>query len=413
MGYKKGEVLRTAFESYTVEEQLGAGGAGEVYAVRDSDKVAYAVKILRAAQTDMARLKRFRNEVGFCSRNTHKNILQVLGSGITDKGEAFFVMPKYTGTLRKLISKGIQPQDVLPLFGQVLDGVEAAHLKGVWHRDIKPENVLHSQTDKLLVVADFGIAHFEEEELLTAVETKNQERLANFQYSAPEQKARGNPVDSKADVFALSLILNEMFTGAVPEGSGFRKIGEVAPDLVYLDDLVDEMRRQDPAQRPSISEVKRQMIARGNEFLSLQKLNALKSEVIPESEVDDPLLKYPINLVTVDYQSGDLIFNLSATPPPNWIREFHSPSGQINFYQSAHPALFSFNGPRVRVGVGPGMDPQTLVNYTKDYINKANAQYAAGVQAANRARIEEERKRLRERVEEENRRLEILSKVKI
>jgi serine/threonine protein kinase len=180
MGYKKGETLKTAFDTYVIERQRGVGGSGEVYEVRDSEGEPYAAKILDTARTSASRLKRFKNEIGFCTKNTHKNIVKVLASGITEKGATFYVMPLYSGTLRDLISKGIEAAAVLPYFGQVLHGVDFAHLHGVWHRDNKPENILFDQKSDNLVVADFGIAHFEDEELLTAVETKNNERLANF-----------------------------------------------------------------------------------------------------------------------------------------------------------------------------------------------------------------------------------------
>jgi eukaryotic-like serine/threonine-protein kinase len=73
----------------------------------------------------------------------------------------------------------------------------------VFHRDLKPENILYDRNADRLVVADFGIAHFEEDQLLTAVETKDRERLANFKYAAPEQGIRGRPVDHRADIFAF------------------------------------------------------------------------------------------------------------------------------------------------------------------------------------------------------------------
>ena len=98
----------------------------------------------------------------------------------------------------------IAHDDVLPLFSDVLDGVEAAHFLKVIHRDLKPENLLVTMPSRRVVVADFGVAHFEEEDLYTAVETREAERLANFLYSAPEQRARGRDVDCRADVFALA-----------------------------------------------------------------------------------------------------------------------------------------------------------------------------------------------------------------
>lgn len=73
------------------------------------------------------------------------------------------------------------------------------------------------------MLADFRIAHFEEEELLTAVESKQNDRLANFfLYAAPEPRVRNSAVDHRADIFALGLILNGMFTGIAPQGTGFR-----------------------------------------------------------------------------------------------------------------------------------------------------------------------------------------------
>ena len=197
MGYKKGHVLKTAFDSYTIVAPLGAGGLGEVYEVRDSDGTSVAAKFLRDTKGMSSRLKRFKNEVNFCRNNTHANILRVIDTGVADGGESFYVMPLYSGTLRHLMVKKIDPREVLPRFANILDGLEAAHLKGVWHRDIKPENILSADNGNTLVLADFGIAHFEEEELFTAVATKNDERLANFQYSAPEQRARGQNVDRK------------------------------------------------------------------------------------------------------------------------------------------------------------------------------------------------------------------------
>jgi eukaryotic-like serine/threonine-protein kinase len=85
-----------------------------------------------------------------------------VGHGVAPDGATFYAMPLYAGTLRDLIKKGIAADAVLPFFGQLLAGVNAAHLLGVWYRDIKPENVLFSASENKLIIADFGIAHFEE-----------------------------------------------------------------------------------------------------------------------------------------------------------------------------------------------------------------------------------------------------------
>lgn len=413
MGYKKGKALKTAFDTYTIEGQKGAGGSGEVYEVRDSEGAPYAAKILDTAKTSASRLKRFKNEIGFCAKNTHKNVIKVLASGITEKGATFYVMPLYSCTLRDLISKGITPAAALPYFEQILSGMGAAHLQGVWHRDLKPENILFSETSGTLVVADFGIAHFEEEELLTAVETKSDERLANFLYSAPEQRVRGQRVDSGADVYALGLILNEMFTGAVPQGSGFRKVSDAVGDYAYLDGLIEPMRHQDSSQRPSVGDVQRELIARGNEFVSVQRLNSLRSEVISDAEVDDPIVRNPIQLASVDYRQGTMIFTLSAAPPPNWIMAFQNPRGGYSSMQGTGPEYFTFQDREARVGLGLTVQPKMLVGHMKSYIDLANRQYADRLVAQNRQRVDSEREQLRRRIAEEERRQKILAELKI
>jgi len=411
MGYKKGEVLKTAFETYTIVRPIGAGGSGEVYEVHDSEGRPWAVKVLDRGRASASRLRRFKNEIHFCARNTHRNIIQVQGSGVATDGATFYVMELYPGTLRHLISKGITPEAVLPYFGQILDGVEAAHIQNVWHRDVKPENILFSGS--LLVVADFGIAHFEDEELLTAVETKNDERLANFLYSAPEQRVRGAKIDSKADVYALGLILNEMFTAAVPQGTLFRKVSETTANYPYLDSLIEVMLCQNPAQRPSIAEVKRELIARGNEFLSLQRLSELRSEVIAENEIDDPAIQNPLQIVEVDYQDGHLIVKLSAVPPQNWIMAFHRPMSSWSSYPGSGPESFNFRGNIASVPLRRGMDAQQLLRYTRQYVELANQQYAQRIAEEHRKKLAADRERRRAEIAAEEQRQKILRDLKL
>ena len=103
--------------------------------------------------------------------------------------------------------------------------------------------------DAKLALADFGTARFTEDELYTAVETKAQDRLANFLYAAPEQRVRGKNIDTRADIYAIGLILNEMFTHEVPQGSGYKTIASIAPEYSYLDEIVDKIIRQIPDER--------------------------------------------------------------------------------------------------------------------------------------------------------------------
>ncbi len=325
-------------------------------------------------------------------------------------------MPLYPSTLRDLTTAGIAPDRVLPYFSQILDGIEAAHLQGVWHRDLKPENILHDPSSNTLVVSDFGIAHFAQEAMYTIVETHAGERLANFQYSAPEQRAKGAAVDQRADLFALGLILGEMFTGEVRQGTGFRKIGDVSPDHAYLDEIVDRMVRQSPADRPeSIDEINKILMGRKNEFVSRQKLDSLKGTVVRSNAVVDPIVNDPVKTIGFDLHDNTLLVTLNHTVPPVWIRAFKS-IGSYTFIQGSTPSDWDFGGNHAAVKLRPGVDEnsvQMIVNHFKDYLDKANAAYRTQLQQAAILKEANERRELQEQIEREEKRQRILSRVKI
>jgi hypothetical protein len=177
------------------------------------------------------------------------------------------------------------------------------------------------------VVADFGIAHFEEDELYTAVATRDTARMANFQYAAPEPITRGAVVDHRADVFALGRLLNQMFTGAVPHGTVIWRL-LLAPQYAYLDALVAAMISQAPGGRPSsIARVKDELIGRGNDFVHQQMLGTPTQTVVADSDIDDSLVLNPIELRRCDYREGDIIFYLSQPVNDVWCDVFRTFGG--------------------------------------------------------------------------------------
>lgn len=411
----KSQLFFTAFHAYTkTGDQLGAGGAGVVLAVKDEDGAPFALKLL-AQQTGSTKSKRFQNEIAFCMGNKHANIIRVLDYGIADAGQRpFYVMPLYGSTLRTLLNGDIKPEDVLALYAQILAGVDAAHQLGVCHRDLKPENMLYDADRSMLVVADFGIAQFREEDLYTAVETSNQERLANFVYSAPEQRIRGREVTQRADIYALGLILNEMFTGEVPQGSGFKCISEVAPQFAYLDPIVDSMLQQQPQQRPaSVAEIQTQLIARGNEFIDLQKLDTLKSQVVPTTTIEDALISKSVTVTGVDYRGGTLTITLDQSPNPEWIRSFRTPSRSFNLYSGQiEPTLFAFGGSSVSIRVEESL-AQKAIDLFKEYASIATPAYTRFIESRQRAAEQAQRESLKKQVQEEERRQALLRNLKI
>ena len=414
-GSKKGggaKVFTSPFDDYEVVRQIGCGGAGIVFEVKDSAGSRLALKAMDGAKASRKKVKRFKNEIQFCYRVSSKYIVRVLDFGRTDDGSLFYVMPLYPSTLRVRMNAGINKSEVLPFYSQILDGVEAAHLLGVCHRDIKPENLLCDAETSGLVLADFGIARFKEEDLHTIVNTGGDERLANFAYAAPEQRFAGKEVDHRADIFALGLLLNEMFTRSIPQGTGFQRIISVAPEFGYLDDLVDLMIQQQPDRRPgSVSKLKEELIGRGHQFVELQRLDEAKKQVVPESEINDPLVADPIRLVDKeDYSNNTLILKLNRSVNDVWVACFQKRA--TRFSSNVSSAMVSFRGDRVNIVVNEHFLSEG-VNFVKEYIAAANEEYAAHVKREHQRELEQRRAEQRSRISRQEARIRALQKVQI
>lgn len=246
---EKGEEIYSAFETYTIIDFVAQGGNGKVYKVEDSRHRIAAIKVVLREQG--SKFARFSNEINFCEKSENDNIIKILDHGTIGKSMIFYVMPLAKETLRDRIKRKVQYKDAEEIFINILRGLKYAHERGTYHRDIKPENILFLDETNEAVIADFGIAHFCEEDIIASVNTRKSDRMANFQYAAPEQKIKGNSqnVDGRADVYAAGLILNEMFTGELVGAAKYTKISDVAPEYAYLDDVFDELYCQNPDDR--------------------------------------------------------------------------------------------------------------------------------------------------------------------
>lgn len=246
--------------TYRVTKQLGQGGQGTVL-LAESEGQRYAIKTIQLCKENKKENKikndRLRKEVAYCREYHSQHIIQIISAEETndateknaDGKQLHYVMPYYESTLRDWISKEKSIELKFNLLNQLYDAVSTIHADGVVHRDIKPENVLVDSKGAHLVLADFGIAHFSGSE-----KTLTKELLANRAYFAPEQIKGENQKDvgPAADVFALGLMTNELFTLQVPRGGSFTRIGDVYPLLSDLDDLVERMVCQNPDKRISI-----------------------------------------------------------------------------------------------------------------------------------------------------------------
>lgn len=263
-----------------------------------------------------------------------------------------------------------------------------------------------------MLVADFGIAEFTQDDLYTAVETHTGERLANFLYAAPEQRERGKTVDRRADIYALGLMLNELFTGQVLQGTAFTKIKDRAPPYEYLDEIVDRMVRQLPADRFStIDEIKKELIARKQVFVSRQKVDVLSKQVIPEGTIDDPLVREPIGIASVDYQPGRLIVTLDKPPTHEWIMVFQQMTGVL-YFMGREPQRVTFDKSMAHVPTSEQQAASQLT-YFKQWVEKANTDYKQYVQRNLDARLQAERDAIAAKLAQEIERQRVLGTLKL
>ena len=194
---------------YRIISLLGKGGMGEVYRADDLTLgQPVALKFLpEEATRDDSLLERFRNEVRIARRVSHPNVCRVYDVGEVD-GHSFFTMEYVDGEdLASLLRRiGRLPHDkATDIARQLCAGLAAAHAKGVLHRDLKPANIMLDGRGQV-VMTDFGLAGLTDQ--IHGVDV----RSGTPAYMAPEQLA-GKEVTAQSDIYALGLVLYEVFTG--------------------------------------------------------------------------------------------------------------------------------------------------------------------------------------------------------
>ena len=144
--------------------------------------------------------------------------------------------------------------ELVPILSRLMGCLHMIHEQNIVHRDLKPENVLLNGRGEF-VLADFGIAWFDPDHYERLASTDKGERLANWEFSAPEQWRKNPPQpDSAMDVYALGQLIQWLVTGDVHAGTGRRRLETVDPSFARLDPVVDLMLREDPRKRPQTTE---------------------------------------------------------------------------------------------------------------------------------------------------------------
>jgi serine/threonine protein kinase len=195
---------------YEILGEAGHGSMGNVYKARDRETgETVALKLLKPEiASDQAMMDRFKNELLFARKITHKNVCRVYEFNRVG-GVAYTSMEFVEGeSLRSVLNRfgGLPQRKTTDLALQICSGLKEAHAQGIVHRDLKPENVMIDGQGNVKIM-DFGIARSME-----AGTRLTGSMVGTPAYMAPEQVA-GKPVDYRTDIYSLGLMLYEMFTG--------------------------------------------------------------------------------------------------------------------------------------------------------------------------------------------------------
>ncbi len=230
-------------DKYRIERQLGEGGMGVVFAARHQVLDRHvALKVIRSELADNpAVVERLLLEARSAARLESEHVAKVLDVGTLPSGAPFIVMEYLEGDdLDRLLDlRGPLPEpEAVKCLMQVCEAVAEAHARHIVHRDLKPENIFAARRadgSTTMKVLDFGISKELKPSSARKI-TQTSASVGSPQYMAPEQM-RAEPIDPRADIWALGSILYELLSGHPPfEGTTIPEVcakvlGQAPPPL--------------------------------------------------------------------------------------------------------------------------------------------------------------------------------------
>lgn len=247
---------------FTNSDRIGQGGNGIVYLATINEKE-IAIKFL--ISDSERKYVRFKSEYFNTNyvRNELQNVVNMIHYGeleIQDKiAIPYIIMTRYSKNLKKYRKEKseIKEKEFENLVKFLFSTLNSIHRKSIIHRDIKPENILVDKNETF-VLSDFGIAHYNKENFPIDNKTRRGERLANIEFSAPEQITNQYEVTQAADIYSMAQIMYWFIFGTVNRGTGAECITQKYnwDDAYIFDRIISRCLRNNPLERfQSIDEI--------------------------------------------------------------------------------------------------------------------------------------------------------------
>lgn len=282
-----GPLPRCVASRYELEESLGSGGMGEVFAASDARTGRrVALKLLRRSLAAPRSVERLLREAMAATRVMHPGVVQVFEAGEDHEHDVAFIAQELLvgETLRdRLVRHGrLMPAEAVAIIAPVVDALAAVHGAGVVHRDLKPENIFLEGSREALRprVIDFGIARLVAHDDATRTRlTATGSLLGTPLYMSPEQVRGADDVDEQTDVWALGVVLFELITGQPP-------FARSTPHATLAAILLDPV----PSPREVVAEISEPLAAvvlrclarrRLERFGSMTELSAALRQCVP------------------------------------------------------------------------------------------------------------------------------------
>lgn len=255
--FKEKPSLITDVGEFLFVKNIGQGGNANVLEFSRGG-LSFAIKFL--PDEDKQKVARFIDEF-YCSSMipTHVNVVRTYHFDRVNIGETTYlliIMKLYSKSLHFIgtitsESSQVKEEKAIHLFRDICSGLRHLHKFGIIHRDIKPQNILFDSDENTFVIADLGIAHFNEEHFAKAANTEPTDRLANYLFSAPEQANSKISHVPASDIYALAQVIQWYLEGKPIKGLGRKRfvVGEDTQMLRILDSVIEKCLNDDATRR--------------------------------------------------------------------------------------------------------------------------------------------------------------------